>query len=160
VKLREINQNEREIMRKLNKEFYINFDEVFKGKKILVSQRREVSVIETDAYKSLKAMKKDPYSAGLLIGKIKKDRFDLGLEGAAIIAAHSKKIVEVNKRQEQVVLYGGDVTSKSAIKDSGLTHGDRCLIVNKHRENIAIGRINKDKIINLRDRGHYLRSGR
>ena len=160
MKVREINQRERGIIGKLGQEFGVNLDEIFKGKKILVSGRREVSIIAGDAYETLKAMKHDSYSAGLRIGKIKKEKFDLSLEGAAIMAPHSRKTLSVNKKQEQVILYGGDVRSKSAIKDSGLADTDRCLIVNKHEENIAIGSIEKDKIINKRDRGHYLRSGR
>lgn len=160
MKFREINQKERQILRKLNKEFHINFDNVFKGKTILISERREIFVIDSDAYKTLATMKKDPYSAGLLIGKIKKDRVDLGLEGAALIAPYSKKTVTVNNREEQVVLYGGDVLSNSHIKDSGVTPGTRCLIVNKRGEHIATGKTEDDKIFNLKDRGWYLRSGR
>lgn len=83
MKFREINQNERQILRRLNKGFHINFDEVFKGKKILISERRE----------------------GLASD----------LRGQALIAAHSKKTVKVNNREEQVVLYGGDILSKSTI---------------------------------------------
>ncbi len=160
MKFRDMNKRERQILRKLNADFDIDFDSIFRGKKIIVSGRREVYVIDTDAYKTFKTMKKDPYSAGLMIGKIKKEKFDLGLEGAALIAPHAGKTIEVNEKQEQVVLYGKDVRSKSAVKDSGLGEGQRCLVLNKNRENIAIGRIEKDKIINIRDRGHYLRSGR
>ncbi len=160
MKIREINQKERQILRKLNNEFNIDFDNVFKGKKILITGRREVFVIDDHAYKTLKTLKKDPYSAGLLIGKIKKERIDLGLEGAALIAAYSKNTVRVNSRDEQVVLYGGDILSKSTVKDGGQTPGARCLIINMRGENISIGRMEGSKILNLRDRGYYVRSGR
>jgi ribosome biogenesis protein Nip4 len=160
VKVREINQRERGIIGKLNEEFGIDIFDILKGKRILITGRREVSAVAPDAYKTLKSMKRDPYSAGLHIGKIKKEKFDLGLEGAAIIAPHSRKLVTLNKKQEQLVLYGGDVRSKSAIKKSGLPDGERCFLVNENRENIAIGRIESDNIINVRDRGHYLRSKR
>lgn len=160
MKVREINKREKAIIGKLGQEFGVDIFDILKGKKILVSGRREVSVIGNDACRTLKAIKRDPYSAGLRIGKIKKEKFDLALEGAALIAPHSSKTVAVNKKQEQVVLYGGDVISKSAIKESGLGDGDRCFLVNQNNENIAIGRIELDRIINNRDRGHYLRSGR
>lgn len=111
----DVNKKELAILRKLNSEYNIDFDKVFKDKKILVSERRGAFVITKDAYHTLKKMKKDPYSAGLLIGKIKKEKFDIGLEGMAMIAAHSEKTITLDSRQEQVVLYGGDVTSKSAI---------------------------------------------
>ena len=140
-----IQETEMKILRKLNHEFDIDIDEILKGKKIIVSERREVYVIKNDTYSTMREMKRDPYSAGLYIGKIKKEKFDLALEGAAKIAPHSEKTVLVNKKQEQVILYGKDVRSKSAIKASGLAEGDRCLIVNKYEENIAIGRIEKDK---------------
>ena len=160
MKVREINKRERGIIGKLNEEFGIDIFEILKGKKILITGRREVSIIAPDAYKTLKAMKKDPYSAGLRLGKIKKEKFDIGLEGAAIIASLSKKKVALNRKQEQVVLYGGDIRSKSAIKKSGLGDGERCFLVNENGENIAIGRIENNSIVNVRDRGHYLRSGR
>jgi ribosome biogenesis protein Nip4 len=160
MKVREINQRERGIIGKLGREFGVDIFDILKGKKIIISGRREVSVVGNDAFKTLEAMKHDPYSAGLRIGKIKKEKFDLALEGASIIAPHSRKTVEVNKRQEQVILYGKDVRSKSAIKAGGLAEGDRCLLINKHGENIATGIMERDKIKNIRDRGHYLRSGR
>ena len=148
------------ILGKLNREFDVDIKSALKGKKIIVSERREVYVVKNDTYAAMREMKRDPYSAGLNIGKIKRDKFDLGLEGAALIAPHSRKTIAVSKRDEQKVLYGEDVRSKSAIRKSGLGEGDRCLIVNEYKENIAIGRIEKDTIINVRDRGHYLRSGR
>ncbi|MBU2560192.1 hypothetical protein KKA03_04780 [archaeon] len=160
MKVREINEREKEIIGKLNVEFGVDIFDILKGMKIIVSGRREVSAVAPDAYRALKSMERDPYSAGLRLGKIKKEKFDLALEGAAIIAPHSPKKVVLDQKQEQLVLYGGDVRSKTAIKKSGLQDGERCFLVNENMENIAIGRIENDKIINVRDRGHYLRSGR
>jgi ribosome biogenesis protein Nip4 len=153
-------ESEMKILRKLDSEFGIDIDKILAGRRIIVSERREVYVLSNEAYSAMREMKRDPYGAGLHIGKIKREKFDLGLEGAAMIAPHSRKTISVGKKYEQVVLYGGDVRSKSAIKKSGLADGDRCLIANEHKENIAIGRIEEDKIITVRDRGHYLRSGR
>lgn len=160
MEFREINNKELKLLRKLNREFKIDFDVIFNSKKILISERREVFILDKNTGKIAEKIKKDPYSAGLYIGKIKKWKIDLGIEGAALISSHSKNRVTVNSRKEQVILYGGDIFSKSTINGESPSTMDRCLIVNKREESIAIGTIKKEKILNLRDRGYYLRSRR
>ncbi|NOZ76975.1 MAG: hypothetical protein GXO65_04720 [Euryarchaeota archaeon] len=101
-----------------------------------------------------------PYCAGLYVGEIRGGRFLLGLEGAAIIAPHTDRKVVVNRKAEQLVLYGRDVLHKSVLHlPKNLKPGHRCLIVDEEDEVLGLGRMEKDCIRNIMDRGWYLRKG-
>ena len=116
--------------------------------------RREIFVTGNQTYKTLKDMKKNPYFAGLFIGEINNRRFFPSLEGATLMAPHTKKKIIVNKKAEQLVLYGRDVLLKSVLDSpGGLRDGDKYLIVNERDELLGIGRIENDVIKNLMDRG-------
>jgi ribosome biogenesis protein Nip4 len=163
MKFRSLYPDEREIVRKVSKDYGLNVDTALKGKKLMTvtGGRREVFITNRQTAKLAEKIKKEPYTIGLFIGEIKRRRFDLGLEGATLIAPLAKKKVMVDEKAEQLVLYGRDVLSKSVIKGKELKAGDKCLIVNHHGEAIALGRVKKDKIFveNLKDRGWYLRKG-
>jgi len=161
MKFRQLNEEELEILRSINREFGADIDSIFKGKKLLVAlgERKEVFVTNGDTLDVLEKMKKEPYSAGLFIGEIKKKKFMLSLEGAALISKHAKNKIFVGSKTEQLVLYGRDVFSNSILKSSELSEGSKCLIVNESDELIAIGRVKKGIVENLIDRGWYLRKG-
>ncbi len=166
MKLRELNRRELQSLRELREELGPDIDRAFKGRKILIAQegRREVFVASRRACRTLAAMGKEPYFAGLYIGEIRKGDFVLGLEGAALLGREAKRVY-VSDEAEQLVLYGRDVFSKSVTKVVGeLQRGDRCLIVNSRSEVIGIGRFKGPReevsIENILDRGWYLRSGR
>lgn len=128
-----------------------------KNKIILIGERKrkEVFITTPQVYGLLNKLKKEVYSVGVLIGEFRRGRFLLGLGGW-----YSLKIrVVVNDKAEQLVLYGRDVFPKSIIHKPELKFGEKCIIVNKKNEAIGIGKVDKDKIINLLDLGWYLRRG-
>ncbi|MDI6655689.1 MAG: hypothetical protein QME59_07405 [Candidatus Hydrothermarchaeota archaeon] len=161
MKFRQLNKEELGILRGVNREFGADADSIFKGKKLLVALggRKEVFVTNGDALDVLEKMKNEPYSVGLFIGEIKKKKFMLSLEGAALISKHAKNKIFVGSKTEQLVLYGRDVFCNSILKSSELSEGSKCLIVNESDELIAIGRVKKEIVENLIDRGWYLRKG-
>lgn len=161
MKFRQLNEEEHEILRSLNREFGADVDSVFRDRKLVVAlgERKEVFVTNEDTLDVLGKMKKEPYSVGLFIGEMKKKKFMLSLEGATLISKHAKNKIFVGAKTEQLVLYGRDVFSTSILKSSELSEGDKCLVVNESDEVIAVGRVKKEIVENLIDRGWYLRKG-
>jgi len=129
-----------------------------KSKVILIgeAERREVFITTKEVYKTLKKINKEPYTVGVIIGEFRRNKFFPNLEGAKF--AKYKKIY-VNDKAEQLVLYGRDVFPNSIIKGEKLKPKEKCIIVNKKGEILAIGKVEKDKIKNIIDRGWYLRKG-
>lgn len=162
MRFRHVSRAELQILRSLNREFSANVEKALSGKTILVSARGEVYVANRDASRTLQKMKKEPYCVGLLIGRIRKGRFALGLEGASLLAPHARKKVYVNDEAEQLILYGRDAFHKSILRfERSLKREDGCLITNKRGEALAIGKFKGGKIFveNVIDRGWYLREG-
>ncbi len=164
IKFRPIEGDEKEILKNFGKEFGVDISRVFRDKNILVGhgKRKEIFITNDSTKDCLDQMDVNPYFAGLYIGDIKGNKFILGLEGASIFSKHCDKKVVVDKKTEQLVLYGRDIFSKSV---RGLNNeakiGDRILIVNEKNECLGIGKLKKGKVIveNLMDRGWYLRKG-
>jgi len=150
LKFRKITKDEIE---KIQKELSIP-----KRKIMLIGEarRREVFITTKKVYNILEKIKIMPYTAGVIIGEFRGDKFLPGLEGAKF--AKYKKIY-VNDKAEQLVLYGRDVFPNSIIKGDKLKPKEKCIIANKRGEILAIGKVEKDKVTNLIDRGWYLRKG-
>ncbi|MEE8358468.1 MAG: PUA domain-containing protein [Candidatus Hydrothermarchaeales archaeon] len=164
IKFRPINNEEKEVLKTLGGEFEVDIEQVFRDKTILVGEgkRKEVFITNKATNKQLNRMQGMPYFAGLYIGDIKGKKFLLGLEGANIISKYSNKKVVVDKKAEQLVLYGRDIFSKSVrhlYKEADV--GDRILIVNENNECLGIGALDKGEVLveNIMDRGWYLRKG-
>ncbi len=164
IKFRPINNEEKEVLKTLGEEFEVDIEQVFKDKMILVGEgkRKEVFITNKATNKQLNRMQGMPYFAGLYIGDIKGKKFLLGLEGANIISKYCNKKVVVDKKTEQLVLYGRDIFSKSVrhlYKEADV--GNRILIVNENNECLGIGVLNKGDVLvkNIIDRGWYLRKG-
>lgn len=152
---------ERRAIERMNEEFGVNIDEIIGDKTLLMSLegRCEIFATTPQVVQVLEGLGRNPYSVGLYIGEIKGGRFFLGLEGASLIAPHTTKRVIVNENAEQLFLYGRDVFYNSIVDFSACKRGDRCLIVNTKSELLGIGKVEKDMVKNLMDRGWYLRKG-
>jgi ribosome biogenesis protein Nip4 len=164
MKFRALSEDEREIVRKASKDYGLNIDTALKGKKLITvaAGRREVFATNRQTVKILEKMGRDPYCAGLYIGEIRGKKFKLDLEGAYLIASLAGKKVVVSEEAEQLVLYGRDVFSKSVVSAGDLRKGDKCIIVNRFGDALALGRVVGGQIFveNIKDRGWYLRRGR
>jgi ribosome biogenesis protein Nip4 len=150
------------ILRNLLSDFGAELSTVTEGRELIGSYggRLEVFLTTKTTLQTLERCRKRPYTAGLYLGEIKKGDFLLGLEGAALLGPHTYKKVVVNKKAEQLVLYGRDVLHKSVLKHPpDIGFNERCLIVNEQDEVLGIGRVERDCIKNLADRGWYLRKG-
>jgi len=122
--------------------------------------RREIFTLNNKALDVLLRMKHESYFAGLYLGEIKGDKFHLGLEGGTLLSKYASKTITVDDKVEQLVLYGRDVFINSILKyGHPLKQGDKCLILNKNSEFLAIGRLRGNIIENLLDKGWYLRKG-
>ncbi|MDK2790804.1 MAG: ribosome subunit biosis protein [Methanothermococcus sp.] len=123
---------------------------------------KQINVIYAgrDVLKSLKNFK-DIYNAGVIFGEIVtkngKNKFLLSLEGMSII---SKDIVKnyavVNKKGENLFLYGRDIFKSSILELKG--HG-KVVVFNKNMEFLGIGNYDGKMIKNVIDKGWYLREG-
>lgn len=132
------------------------------GGELFVSrgEPKEVSLLSKKGAEILKRIG-DVYCAGLSLGELKGGRFNLGLEGAFLIAKLALKKVVVNQKGEQLSLYGRDIFIDSVLKHPKLSRGEDCLIVNRQGEPLAIGVFTGKRVLvkNRRDRGWYLRKG-
>ncbi len=161
MKFKELGHEEKEILTGLEA-YGLEPWEVLREKVLLVSHngRREVFASNKDVAGVLHRMKHEPYFAGLYLGEIKKGKFLLGLEGGTLLARHADKTITVDDKVEQLVLYGRDVFINSILKYGyPLKHGDKCLILNREGEFLAVGRFRDDIVENLLDKGWYLRKG-
>ncbi|WP_457556191.1 hypothetical protein [Candidatus Pyrohabitans sp.] len=156
-------KRERSIIEKGVEQYGSGLKEVLRSRVLLVAKngRRMVSVASPELAGVLRQMKHEPYCAGLEIGELKRGGFKLGLEGAYLIAGRAGKYVKVNRKGEQLVLYGRDVFIGSVVEQGELSRGDPCLILNERGEALAVGRVDGGEVFvtNLRDRGMYLRKG-
>lgn len=162
MKFRELSEGEKKILEGLNKEYLADLDQALRGKALVVSHdgRREVFTTNKETLRVLRKMRVEPYFLGLYLGEIKGQRFILGLEGGTLITPSSKKRITVDDRVEQLVLYGRDVFINSVHKsDLRLKEGDKCLVLNREGEFLAIGRVRGRIVRNLLDKGWYLRKG-
>jgi|Deesub1362A_J573_1020465.scaffolds.fasta_scaffold00098_22 ribosome biogenesis protein Nip4 len=164
MKFRPLNNLEREVIRKAGKDYGLNVDTALKGKKLIISSgRKEVFATNKLTVKIIEKMNKEPYCAGLFIGEIRKNRFELSLEGAYLFAPFANKKIIIDDKAEQLVLYGRDVFSNSIVSSPKLKEGERCIILNKFGDALAIGEVKggtQVSIRNIKDRGWYLRRGR
>ncbi|NOZ82484.1 MAG: hypothetical protein GXN98_01510 [Euryarchaeota archaeon] len=128
---------------------------------LLVDSGGRVSVCSRRAYEVLERLGGACHSAGLEIGRMEGRRFVLGLEGAWLIAGRARKYVRVNEKAEQLVLYGRDVFRGSVVEMGELREGDECIVLSPRGDAIALGRVGSGDVfvVNLQDRGAYLRKG-
>jgi ribosome biogenesis protein Nip4 len=162
MKFRELSKDERRILWSLEREYLANVGRALKDKALLVScnGRREVFITNKETLRVLRRLRVEPYFLGLYLGEIRSGRFFLGLEGGTLLAPGCRKRIIVDSKVEQLVLYGRDVFINS-IHEAGseLKEGDKCLILNRGGEFLAIGRVERGIVKNLLDKGWYLRKG-
>lgn len=162
MRFRAVSRRERKVILRAGREFGGDFEKVLQDRVSVVSlgERREVFITNKDTYEVLEKIKVNPYFLGLYLGEIRDKKFLLGLEGGSLLAPDSTRKVAVDDAVEQLVLYGRDVFINS-IREAypGMKKGDRCLIVNRRGEFLAVGRVEGKIIKNLLDRGWYLRKG-
>lgn len=164
IEYKKITRKEKKVLDNLGREFGVNINKAFKNKSILVGhgKRKEVFITNRSTSNTLDIIEKEPYFTGLYIGDIKGNRFLLGLEGASIISSYSDKKIIVDKKTEQLVLYGRDIFSKSAHGlPKNVQVNEKILIMNEYDECIGVGIVEKGDILikNISDRGWYLRKG-
>ena len=110
-----------------------------------------------DVYKKLAHL--NITRVGLFYGKVKKDgRLDLSLEAIYEISRlHKTKKAWVNKKAEQLFLYGRNVLPGSVIKTNA-KKGELVVVLSESSEPLGLGKIMKDnEIKNIIDFGLYLR---
>jgi len=111
----------------------------------------------------LKALKDkidlEPFSVGLLIGELKDNKFVPSLALLDILCKYSDTKVYLNKKGQEMFLYGRDVFEENIIK--GSKKDGVVLVQNENDENLGYGELiikSKKKLLkNILDKGDYLR---
>jgi|TARA_B100001971_G_C18148745_1_gene514604 60S ribosome subunit biogenesis protein NIP7 len=162
MKLKDLNSKDLEILKGIT-EYGVELSLILKDNILMASDhnRKEIFILKKETREVLCKIKHQPYFAGLFIGEIKREKFYLSLEGGSLITPYSNKLIKINDKAEQLVLYGRDVFINSILKykKNSLIKGSKYLIVNKKNEFLAIGKFDGKIIKNLHDKGWYLRKG-
>jgi len=108
-------------------------------------------------YKVQKEIPLKPSRTGLFLGIEKEGRFNPSLALLELISKHSEKKLFLGKKNEWFFLCGRDIFIKN---NKNYQDRDMVLIQNKNDENIGLGRFDKDTMINVFDRGDFLRRER
>ena len=142
------------------------FAKNFTDKDIICLQARNYFFIADEELKNAKGrINQEPFSVGLFLGEMKKNRF---VPSAAILDAVSRlsdKKIFVNRKTAWLFLCGRDIFGRGIVK-SNVKKGV-VLVQNEMDENLGYGEIIadlslKDKVVvkNLFDRGDFLRRER
>lgn len=98
------------------------------------------------------------YFAGLFAGSFRGGRFKLGLEMAEHLytIGQLKNVVEVDEEHERRFLYGKNIPLPKGV---GLADGVVALVVNGSGDALGLARLEGGFLVNLVDKGWYLRKG-
>ncbi|NMC76540.1 MAG: hypothetical protein GYA60_04520 [Candidatus Methanofastidiosa archaeon] len=121
----------------------------------LVLINEEVFLVKTDVLTKVQNenLENNLISVGTQIGKFHKGNFLLGIEIHLIIGPKSKK-VKLTEKGTSLFLYGRDVFVKN------ITNSPKkgfVIVSNKRDEIIGFGKFDGKMLINILDRGSYLR---
>ncbi len=151
--------------------------EFFKHKTLLIIQelgtkKKVVCLVTGGIEKAVQVI--DPYSAGLVIGELKK-HFIPSIAGADLFARYGdrrrrkdKYYIVVGEKAENLVLYGRDIMGESIVAASdALDENELVIVLNTAFEAIAVGRtrfaskslLQKGRVTvsTIADAGYYLR---
>jgi NOL1/NOP2/fmu family ribosome biogenesis protein len=104
-------------------------------------------------------------AAGLPIGVVEDDGFHLDLQGAALVAVHTKaQTIRVSEQSARLFLYGRNVLGDSILwHDAALQRGDACIVCNGRGESLGLGVVvgsfkgPRHAVKPVQDLGTYLR---
>jgi 60S ribosome subunit biogenesis protein NIP7 len=119
------------------------------GKKVFLVDEEVLKVAKDIEAKS----KVIPYAAGTEIGTLKK-RFEPSLELADVIAGHTEEKVIITEEGEKLFSYGRDVFLEN-IKE-GKPVGEK-VVMNEKNEVLGLGFFDGTMLVNVIDKGFYLR---
>ncbi|MFX1375268.1 MAG: hypothetical protein ACFFA0_05605 [Promethearchaeota archaeon] len=170
--LNSIFQNPEKILKKIQNNLYISFEQTFSGNNypsiylLFSDQRKYIDKFEANTFIT---------SVGLYFGFIKKENFYISIEGVEFLVINEdfslKKILVIDGKGEKSILYGNDIKKEEVLKfPTILKKGDILVIYNSKNEICAIAQsiINKNDLprlnpndniaLNLVDKGYYLRT--
>lgn len=101
--------------------------------------------------------RRNVYFAGLFAGSFRREKFKLGLELAEHLYRLGllKNYMVVDEERERRFLYGRDVEFKGVRKLAGKL----VVVVNKHGDVVGLAHYDGKLLVNLVDKGWYLRKG-
>jgi ribosome biogenesis protein Nip4 len=147
--------------------------EFFKHKSLIIQEvppKNKVVCLVTDGIEKV-VQARDPYSAGLAIGELKK-QFLPSIAGAGLFTRYGEKknryYIRVGDQAEKVVLYGRDIMGGSIVEASdALGQNELVIVLNSAFEAIAVGRTRfagkslfqkgRVTVSTITDAGYYLR---
>lgn len=121
----------------------------------IVQEDNRYYIVPKDVLQLRQKISRSVISMGLFLGEKKLSEFYPSLALIELLSKHSKKKIFLDRKAEWLFLCGRDVFAKSIAKqnvDSG-----HVFVQNLDDENLGIGRFKNKEVINLLDKGDYLR---
>ncbi len=144
---------------KSRKEFYDRFKLKEKDGERIVSlskQERRICAIRSDIKKKISSIPREAEFAGRLIGKDVRGRFSPSLSSIERAASSDDaRKVSLDRRSSWLFLCGRDIFSSSL--KGGEPEKGYVFIMNENRENLGMGLFDGKMIINISDKGDFLR---
>ena len=150
-------------------------EKVIQNKHLIIGEGKwkEIFLISDKMIKILEAIadKKQPYSLGMQIGELDKNKkFKLSLEAVFEIGKFTSKRIQLTAKGAQTILYGRNISFSAVDKIYKAKKGDYAILLDENGFPIGLGKIlhdfakmqlNRFKICikNIIDLGWYLRKG-
>ena len=154
MRMRTLSKKEKRILQEYFVRFGVDFNEL-KGTFIVIGKK--VFLARDDVLKTAQNVEEElkiaPYAVGVEIGNLY-EGFEPSLGFADVIADYTKEKAVITEEGEKLFSYGRDVFLEN-IKE-GKTVGEK-VVTNERNEVLGLGFFDGEMLINVIDKGFYLR---
>ena len=146
-------KKEKRMIQEYLEQFKVDIDVL--GRLVVIG--KNVFLVDEEVLKTAKdieaQLKVIPYAVGVEIGMLKK-RFEPSLELADVIARYTEEKVIITEEGEKLFSYGRDVFLENITE--GKTVGEK-VVMNEKSEVLGLGFFDGNMLVNVIDKGFYLR---
>jgi 60S ribosome subunit biogenesis protein NIP7 len=179
LQFREINAEEASLIKDhlLSSLRLREFEKIIGPFKIIVAEGnwKEILLVSDKLFEVFQEFidSRNPYSMGIHLGDIAKNKFKISLEGITLISEYCEEKTILSSAGEKKVLYGRNLTKVDvSFFPSQIQKNDMSILINGDGEVLALGKylVNKEEIEklekneiiikNIMDKGWYLRKGK
>ena len=154
MRMRTLSKKEKRILQEYFFRFGVDINKL-KGTFVVIGKK--VFLARDDVLKTARNIEKDlkiaPYAVGVEIGNLYEE-FEPSLGFADVIADYTKEKAVITEEGEKLFSYGRDVFLEN-IKE-GKTVGEK-VVTNERNEVLGLGFFDGEMLINVIDKGFYLR---
>ncbi len=151
--MRIVSKKEKRMIQEYLEQFKVDIDVL--GRLVVI--RKNVFLVDKEVLKTAKDieahLKVIPYAAGIEIGMLR-ERFEPSLELADVIARYTEEKVIITEEGEKLFSYGRDVFLENVTE--GKTVGEK-IVMNEKSEVLGLGFFDGSMLVNVIDKGFYLR---